>query len=110
MTEKDTREVVYLSKEEYTQLMHTAVRNTVHATLVGMNLKASSLQSGKIYRSEMIEIIGRRAFDNAVREGHLRTYKNNPLKRNSKVYCSRCKWWDAIFRSNSETEILLSKG
>ena len=57
-----------------------------------MGLKSSSLQSGKIYHTEMIEVIGVRSFNNAVMNGHLRVDKNDPPKRNSKVYAKRGEW------------------
>ena len=81
-----------MTEDQYREILHTTVRNTVHSTLVEMGLKASSLQSGKIYRTEMIEVIGRKTFDKARRNGHLLTYKNDPSKRNSKVYAKRGDW------------------
>lgn len=84
--------LVVMSEDQYKEVLNTTVRNAVHRTLVEMGLKASSLNSGKIYRSEMVETIGRRAFDQAVENGHLRTYKNNPTKRNSKVWSKRGDW------------------
>jgi len=88
----DEIEMVFMTKDQYKEILHTTVRNTVHSTLVEMGLKASSLQSGKIYRSEMIKVIGRRAFDQAVENGHLIVQKNDPLKRNSKLYAKRGEW------------------
>jgi len=84
--------MVVMTEDQIKEILHTTVRNTVHSTLVEMGLKSSSLQSGKIYRSEMVEIIGRRAFDQAVENGNLKVYKNDPLKRNSKVYAKRGDW------------------
>ena len=40
----------------------------------------------------MIEVLGVRTFNNAVQNGHLLVYKNDPLKRNSKVYAKRGDW------------------
>ena len=85
-------EMVVMSKDEYQEIMHTTVRNTVHRTLVELKLKASSLQSGKIYRSDMIKVLGRWEYDRAVENGHLRVFKNDPTKRNSRVYAKRAEW------------------
>ncbi len=85
-------EMVVISKDEYQEIIHTTVRNTVHATLVELKLKASSLQSGKIYRSDMVKVLGRWAYDQSVSNGQLRVYKNDPYKRNSRVYAKRADW------------------
>ena len=90
--ESNEIEMVVMTKDQYQEILHTTVRNTVHRTLVEMGLKSSSLQSGKIYRTEMIEVIGVRSFNNAVMNGHLRVDKNDPSKRNSKVYAKRGEW------------------
>ena len=87
ITIEDIRQVV---KEEFDK--HDYVRNTVVATLSVMGLKTQSLQAGRIYRTEIVETIGRRAYDKAVREGLLTPHKNSPLKRNSKVYIKRREW------------------
>jgi|GEM_PF-6838092 len=85
-------EMVLMTKDQYQEILHTTVRNTVHRTLIEMGLKSSSLQSGKIYRSDMIKVIGRWAVDSAIRNGQLRVNKNDPTKRNSKVYAKRGEW------------------
>lgn len=90
--ESNKIEMAVMTKDQLKEILHTTVRNTVHSTLVEMGLKSSSLQSGKIYRSEMVEIIGRRAFDGAVESGRLMIDKNDPTKRNSKVYARRGEW------------------
>lgn len=81
-----------MTEDQYKEILHTTIRNTVHRTLIEMGLKSSSLQSGKIYRTEMIETIGRRAFDGAVESGRLMIHKNDSTKRNSKVYAKRADW------------------
>ena len=85
-------EMVVMTKDQYKEILHTTVRNTVHTTLVEIGLKSSSLQSGKIYRHEMVKVIGRWAFDQAVADGHLKVFKNDPYKRNSRVYAKRGDW------------------
>jgi hypothetical protein len=79
-------------------------RNTVHATLVEMGLKAHRIQNGRIYRTEMVEIIGRWDYDKAVREGKFLVYKKNPLKRNSRVYTRR-EDWDRYLRKEFNREL-----
>lgn len=87
MTEAEDKEVVVLTRDQLTRL----VRNTIHGTLVELGLKANSQQSGKIYRRDMVKVIGRWKFDWAVREGHLIVYKDKDA-RNSKVYAKRGNW------------------
>lgn len=79
-------------------------RNLVLTTLVEMGLKPHRLQSGRIYRSEMVEVIGRRDFDKAVREGKLLIHKTNPLKRNSRVYARRSDW-ERFLRQSFNREV-----
>jgi len=64
--------------------------NIVHNTLVSLKLKPSRLSSGRIYRQDMIAIIGERRFEKARREGYLPTQKDGP--RNSKVWSRREDW------------------
>ncbi|MHC4133173.1 MAG: hypothetical protein ACYSR3_14475 [Planctomycetota bacterium] len=90
--EKIELKLVILTEDQYKEILHTTVRNTVHSTFVEIGWKASSFQSGKIYRTEMIEVIGVRSFNKAVENGNLRVYKNDPTKRNSKVYARRGDW------------------
>jgi len=90
--EKEEKTFVVLTEDQYREILHTTVRNTVHSTFVEIGWKASSFQSGKIYRTEMLEVISVREFNNAVENGHLRTFKNDPTKRNSKVYARRGDW------------------
>jgi len=89
-------EMVVLTKNEYSDIIkrfdRLEHRLTVTNKLVEMNLKSSGLRSGKIYRTEMIGVYGRRTIDNAIRDGHLRVNKNDPSKRNSKVYAKRGEW------------------
>jgi hypothetical protein len=79
-------------------------RNLVLTTLVEMGLKPHRLQSGRIYRSEMVEVIGRRAFDKAVREGKIIVWKLNPLKKNSRVYARRSDW-EKFLRQSFNREV-----
>lgn len=92
ITEKEEKTFVIMTEDQYKEILHTAIKNTVHRTLVEIGLKTSSLQSGKIYRHEMVKVIGRWAFDQAIANDHLRVYKNDPTKRNSRVYAKRSDW------------------
>lgn len=66
------------------------ITNTVHATLCQLGLKASSLNSGRIYRSDMVKVIGRRNFEQAVDRGQIRVSKGDHA--NSKVWTKRSEW------------------
>ena len=96
--------LVIMTEDQYREVLHTAVRNTVHRTLVEVGFKATSFRSGKIYRSDMIKVIGVRAFNDAREKGHLKVYKNNPTKRNSKVYAKRGEW-DRFLKWNVNKKI-----
>jgi len=64
----------------------------VKATLAELGIKGSPIQSGRIYRRQMVEIIGRVRYDEAVRNGGLIIHKQNPNASNSKVYATRESW------------------
>lgn len=80
------KETTYISmtKEELVDIIQSAV----NSTLANMNLKASGLNSGRIYRQEMIRILGSRSrFENARRTGQLKVFKDG--NRTSKVWSRR---------------------
>lgn len=67
------------------------VERTVYETLVSLRLKASPRTSGRIYRGEMIEILGsERQFNNAVRGGWLKVSKGP--HQQSRVWASMEDW------------------
>lgn len=80
-------EVITMTKEELAEFGKGIVKNT----LVEMGLKGSSLRSGRIYRQEMIEILGSRSmFDRAVERGFLEIHKDGG--NTSKVWARRGDW------------------
>ncbi|OFY61621.1 MAG: hypothetical protein A2Y71_03020 [Bacteroidetes bacterium RBG_13_42_15] len=65
-------------------------RSIILVTLKEMGLKTDKLMSGRIYKAEVVpEVIPEREWQHAVRSGKLRVWKNDPLKRNSKIYARR---------------------
>ena len=68
------------------------ISDTVESTLVKIGWNVTSWASGRVYRTEILRAIPRREFDKAVREGHLKTRKNDESKRNSRVYVLREDW------------------
>jgi len=78
--------IVYitLTRQELVDIIH----DTVKSTLAHVNLKASGLNSGRIYRQEMIRILGSPSrFENARRRGQLKVHKDG--NRTSKVWARR---------------------
>lgn len=66
------------------------IQGTVKNTLIEMGLKANSLQSGRIYRQDMITVVGKSKFEHARRNGMLPTFKDG--ENNSKVWARRSDW------------------
>lgn len=79
---------ITLTREELEHLAETVVMKTLAAT----GVKGTPIQSGRIYRKQMIEILGRVRYDEAVREGWLKVNKHNPLKQSSRVYTTTENW------------------
>ena len=79
---------IVLTSKQLTQL----IQETVRVTLAEMGVKGSPLQSGRIYRRQMVEIIGRVRYDEAVRRGWLIVQKHDPNKASSRVYATRESW------------------
>jgi len=84
----DTGTHIILTKEEHRE----TIREAVEITLAELGIKGSPLQSGRIYRRQMIETIGRVRYDEAVQKGWLIVHKHNPEASNSKVFATRGDW------------------
>jgi hypothetical protein len=65
-------------------------RGIVHNTLIEVGLKPHTLQSGKIFRTDMIIILGVRGYNKAVESGKLIVKKDG--NRTSRVYAIRQDW------------------
>jgi len=89
---EDNKKVVVMTVEEFQAHNDKLIGDTVEVTLEKIGYNVTSWASGRVYRTEIVEAIGRREFDRAVRKGRLHPKKNNPLKRNSKVYVRREEW------------------
>lgn len=78
---------IILTKRELREVM----KSVVHETLIDLKLKPSRQLSGRIYRQDMIQILGsERQFNNAVKGGYLKVKKGPG--RTSKVWASRDDW------------------
>jgi len=77
-------------------------KDVVQTTLAELGVKGSPAQSGRIYRRQMVEIIGRARYDEAVRKGWLIVEKHNPKAPNSKVYATRENWERFIKRHTNQ--------
>ncbi len=84
--------VVVMTPEELQDRDARLIADTVESTLIKIGWNVTSWASGRVYRTEILRAIPRREFDKAVREGHLKTRKNDETKRNSRVYVLRENW------------------
>jgi len=87
----NTQKSYVLTREEIEDM----IEGTVIRTLVHMGLKGSSLRSGRIYRQEMIQVLGVRKFEKARFSGQLKTHKDG--HNNSKVWSRREDWEQYLF-------------
>ena len=69
-----------------------AIEQSVTKALAKLGVKGNPAQSGRIYRQQMIEIVGRRAYEEALEKGWLIIQKHDPEKSNSRVYARRSDW------------------
>lgn len=81
-------ECIVLTSEQLTLL----IQETVRITLAEQGVKGHPSQSGRIYRKQMVEILGRVRYDEAVVNGWLFVDKHDPTKSNSKVFATRENW------------------
>jgi hypothetical protein len=65
-------------------------REIVGIVLAEIGFKPHPFQSGKIFRTEMIKVIGKRGYDKAVSNGYLIVHKDG--ENTSKVYAKRMDW------------------
>lgn len=65
-------------------------REIVSIVLAEIGFKPHPFQSGKIFRTEMIKVIGKRGYDKAVSNGNLVVHKDG--ENTSKVYAKRIDW------------------
>lgn len=79
---------IVLTSKQLTQL----IQETVRVTLAEQGVKGNPIQSGRIYRKQMVETLGHRRYNEAVHQGWLIVHKHNPRVSNSKVYAPRESW------------------
>jgi len=61
-------------------------------TLSQLGLLSSKYSNPRVYRTEMVKMIGRRAYDNAVRDGKLHPFKEDLNRKTAKVWVERKEW------------------
>lgn len=81
-------DTITMTKKELTDF----TKGVVQITLAEMGVKGSPLQSGRIYRKQMVEILGYRGYHEAVNKGWLIVHKHDPNKTNSRVFAPRESW------------------
>ncbi len=80
------KKYIVLTQEELVDIIQATIKETVKDTLAELGVKMYPKQSGRIYRKQMINILGYRGFYEAIQKGWLHVQKHDPLKRNSRVY------------------------
>ena len=94
----DSTTYITLTQEE---LDHT-IEQSVERALAKLGVKGNPAQSGRIYRRQMVEIIGRRDYDQAVERGWLPVHKHDPNVVNSRVYARRDDWERFLHKMNAK--------
>jgi len=84
-------DLITIDAEALKAAIRSTVKEAVEDSLAEHGI-GSNVHSGRVYRTQMIETIGRTQFDEAVRNGRLRVQKHNPDFKNSKVYATREDW------------------
>lgn len=84
-------EVITIDADVLKATIRSTVKEAVEDSLAQHGI-GSPLHSGRVYRTQMIQTIGRVQFDEAVRNGWLHVQKHNPNYKNSKVFASRDDW------------------
>ena len=84
----ETTTYITLTQEE----LDYTIERSVTEVLAQLGVKGNPSQSGRIYRRQMVEILGRRIYDEAVENGWLVVHKHDPNKSNSRVYARREDW------------------
>lgn len=82
---------------DYEDLLKQMIKETTEKTLSELGLKGYPHQSGRVYRQQMIQIIGLRRYTEAVEKGWLIVDKHNHNAVNSKVF-ARIEDWDRFLK------------
>lgn len=90
-------ETITINREELKDVLSETMRDVLSELGV-------KVDPGLIYRPQMIAAIGRGRFDEAVKKGHLNVRKQNPLKRNSAIYCKK-EDWDRFVKDHVKSDL-----
>jgi len=89
-------EVIHMTTDELRDFARDVAISTV--------AELKTTKSGRIYRRQMVEMIGRGMFDEAVRKGWLMVFKHDPNKANSKMW-ARIEDWDRFLKIHTNRKI-----
>lgn len=98
------KQYIVLTEDQLSAIIKATVKEAVKDTLAELNVKMYPKQSGRMYRRQMIEILGRVRYDEAVREGWLIVHKHDPLKTTSRVY-ARIEDWERFLKLHTNQKV-----